>query len=153
MILTIILITLQRSFSMEPKNTIPKLFYFSHPYLLSYRFTPTKILNKKERILRKGKTISHCITSRSPFFIILHRLVAWFVFCTPLSLISEGSIFSICYFFVVLQPLSLFYSLGRGRGVALPNITSSSIFRGQQLPKLLFTEEEEEEEYVCGREP
>lgn len=41
-------------------------------------------------------------------------------------------------FFVVLQSLSHFYSLGRGRGVVLPNITSSFIFRGQQLPKLLL---------------
>lgn len=105
LIFTIILIILKQSFSMETKNTILKLFYFSHPYLLSYRFTPTKILKKK---------ISHCITSQNPFFVILHCFVAWLVFCTPLSFISEGSSFSIRYFLLYYSHYLAFTVLGEG---------------------------------------
>lgn len=105
LIFTIILIILKESFSMETKNTILKLFYFSHPYLLSYRFTPTKILKKK---------ISHCITSQNPFFVILHCFVAWLVFCTPLSFISEGSSFSIRYFLLYYSHYLAFTVLGEG---------------------------------------
>lgn len=50
---------------------------------------------------------------------------------------SRQAIF-VSYYSRLLQSLSHFYSLGRGRGVVLPNITSSFIFRGQQLPKLLL---------------
>lgn len=96
----------------------------------------SNIKSNSSKYLENKNRLSHYNASHNPYLSVLHRFFGFLYI--PLPLISEGSIFSTRFFCVALQSLFHFYSLGRGRGVVLPNITSSFIFRGQQLPKLLL---------------